>query len=173
MSTFGGMFTTSFSNLPNAGGETTSAAAELDNPQGNTNDDKIVPWPVFPGNPKETAKMTSLKRSNSCIRPLIWRKGVRWNPASVKRGANLIAAIVQSAGKIADKECNSCQKRNGPWEGCVVMSGELQGACANCRYGDNGQYCSFRPDCIPRPQWSKKLGKRAAHQLEVRIYHHP
>ena len=48
-------------------------------------------------------------------------------------------------GRLRDsaRSCEYCKKGNGPFEGCVVLHGFMDGTCANCRYGDYQNRCKY------------------------------
>jgi hypothetical protein len=62
---------------------------------------------------------------------------------NLDRGGNFEALLGQMAGVIQEKECLTCQKKAGPWVGCVVFEGAFGGSCANCHYNSMDSRCSF------------------------------
>ena len=63
----------------------------------------------------------------------------------LQRSSNREAYLAQCVGAVQTVPCKSCLKDQGPWKGCVLVSGFLVGSCANCHYGGEGGRCSFRP----------------------------
>lgn len=53
------------------------------------------------------------------------------------------SALVQVVGFEAKTACTCCQRGLGPWPGCKVLPGLLDGVCANCQ-NRNRQKCSLR-----------------------------
>lgn len=56
------------------------------------------------------------------------------------------AALIQTRGYEVSDRCSNCQNRLGPWEACVIMTGEkdskFAGSCANCQYSRR-RNCTF------------------------------
>lgn len=69
------------------------------------------------------------------------------NLVSLAKGkANLEAALAYTRGTLAATPCASCAKARrprGPFLQCVIYPGEFDGACCNCRYGDEGTVCTM------------------------------
>ena len=55
----------------------------------------------------------------------------------------VVSALVQVVGFEAKTECTCCQRGQGPWPGCKVLPGFLNGACANCQNNGNRRRCSL------------------------------
>jgi hypothetical protein len=63
----------------------------------------------------------------------------------LQRSSNREAYLAQCVGAVQTAPCKPCLKGQGPWKGCVVVTGFLKGSCANCHYNGEGRRCSFRP----------------------------
>jgi hypothetical protein len=46
--------------------------------------------------------------------------------------------------RIGVLQCEHCQKGNGPFDGCIVLKGFMNGCCANCRYDDYQNKCKYK-----------------------------
>ncbi len=66
-------------------------------------------------------------------------------PKQIKlgRAVNVEAALIQTCGTLAEKQCQHCKKGSGPFEGCFTVDGIASGACGNCHYNSEGQRCTF------------------------------
>ncbi|GKT95478.1 hypothetical protein Ct61P_13328 [Colletotrichum tofieldiae] len=62
---------------------------------------------------------------------------------NLKRRSNVEALLAHVSGQEAHSPCKSCHKGYGPWNGCVVVSGQMCGSCANCWFNASGSRCSF------------------------------
>lgn len=62
---------------------------------------------------------------------------------NLKRRSNVEALLAQVSGQEAHSPCKSCHKGYGPWNGCIVVSGQMCGSCANCWFNASGSRCSF------------------------------
>ncbi|KAL2134194.1 hypothetical protein VTI74DRAFT_815 [Chaetomium olivicolor] len=61
-----------------------------------------------------------------------------------KRAANLEAFLMQIMGNEAEELCQSCEKGNGPFKGCILSPTSCgNGACANCHYNSESTRCTF------------------------------
>lgn len=55
----------------------------------------------------------------------------------------------------ADQACERCKNLKGPFQFCTVLQGHSKGACNNCIYDEEGNYCTFREGTIfPPPEAS-------------------
>ena len=72
------------------------------------------------------------------------RKGILKRRFKANRAVNVEAGLVQCCGVRREVSCRSCQKGNGPFVGCITISGQLDGSCANCHYHGLGFRCNFR-----------------------------
>lgn len=57
-------------------------------------------------------------------------------------GEAVLVHIVRTALN-ENQACTSCRKGNGPWKSCVILPGNLCGACANCWFNASGSRCSY------------------------------
>ncbi|KAL2752635.1 hypothetical protein ACRALDRAFT_1083310 [Sodiomyces alcalophilus JCM 7366] len=71
---------------------------------------------------------------------------------NLKRRSNVEALLAQVSGQEAHSPCKSCHKGYGPWNGCVVVSGQMCGSCANCWFNASGSRCSFHETNLPQAQ---------------------
>ncbi|KUJ12801.1 uncharacterized protein LY89DRAFT_194462 [Mollisia scopiformis] len=75
------------------------------------------------------------------------------------RSSKLEAALAYTRGEEAKKVCMNCARLgpNDPFQKCIVMPNEFEGACTNCRYNNAGNSCSLqRSIVVPRkPRKSK------------------
>lgn len=70
----------------------------------------------------------------------------RGNNVNVKWGANSVALAVYLTGDEAEKPCERCKRRCGPFVGCVLPAKSTHGqvasvTCANCRYNWQSKQC--------------------------------
>ncbi|KAK2064217.1 hypothetical protein LY76DRAFT_561425 [Colletotrichum caudatum] len=65
---------------------------------------------------------------------------------NLKRRSNVEALLAHVSGQEAHSPCKSCHKGYGPWNGCVVVSGQMCGSCANCWFNASGSRCSFHAE---------------------------
>lgn len=84
-------------------------------------------------------------RREPLLRGEISYSGLRFHERIRAEKANVESVIIQTVGHVLDQECVSCQKKNGPFEKCVVLSGadNLITACANCHWNGQGRRCTF------------------------------
>ncbi|PHH75498.1 hypothetical protein CDD80_2332 [Ophiocordyceps camponoti-rufipedis] len=66
-------------------------------------------------------------------------------PLNLARRSNVEALLGYVVGESAAPTCRNCVKGHGPWTQCVVLPGQLQGACTNCWFNASGS------------RWDKKL----------------
>ncbi|ROT42832.1 hypothetical protein SODALDRAFT_326990 [Sodiomyces alkalinus F11] len=71
---------------------------------------------------------------------------------NLKRRSNVEALLAQVSGQEAHSPCKSCHKGYGPWSGCIVVSGQMCGSCANCWFNASGSRCSFHETNLPQAQ---------------------
>ncbi|KAK1456899.1 hypothetical protein CCUS01_09777 [Colletotrichum cuscutae] len=69
---------------------------------------------------------------------------------NLKRRSNVEALLAHVSGQEAHSPCKSCHKGYGPWNGCVVVSGQMCGSCANCWFNASGSRCSFHENNLPQ-----------------------
>ncbi|TVY29996.1 hypothetical protein LHYA1_G001254 [Lachnellula hyalina] len=66
---------------------------------------------------------------------------------------NLEPALAYTRGEEADETCASCAKAKrpkGPFQRCIVLAGEFNRACCNCRYNNEASGCTlYRPHSTP------------------------
>ncbi|KAI6361453.1 hypothetical protein MCOR25_006489 [Pyricularia grisea] len=62
---------------------------------------------------------------------------------NLQRRSNVEALFAHIAGAEAVSPCKNCRKGHGPWHSCVVVEGQMCGACANCWFNASGARCSF------------------------------
>jgi hypothetical protein len=62
------------------------------------------------------------------------------NRPSYKEGGLLFVVGLERFG---NRRCEHCQKGNGPFDGCVVLRGFMNGCCANCRYDEYQNRCKY------------------------------
>ncbi|TLD28643.1 hypothetical protein PspLS_03955 [Pyricularia sp. CBS 133598] len=62
---------------------------------------------------------------------------------NLQRRSNVEALFAHIAGVEAVSPCKNCRKGHGPWHSCVVVEGQMCGACANCWFNASGARCSF------------------------------
>ncbi|TVY44916.1 hypothetical protein LSUB1_G000562 [Lachnellula subtilissima] len=66
---------------------------------------------------------------------------------------NLEPALAYTRGEEADEPCASCAKAKrpkGPFQRCIVLAGEFNRACCNCRYNNEASGCTlYRPHSTP------------------------
>ncbi|KAF4627620.1 hypothetical protein G7Y89_g10533 [Cudoniella acicularis] len=79
---------------------------------------------------------------------LVVAKKIRSTPVGSDRPSYNEAALTYIVGDLQVQKCDSCSKGNGRFPNCIVAfkaSGEafFRGGCANCRYGDHPEKCSF------------------------------
>ncbi|KAI0195385.1 hypothetical protein EV127DRAFT_420833 [Xylaria flabelliformis] len=72
---------------------------------------------------------------------------------SLRRANNLVAALIQATGILAEKPCDGCKRGSGLFAGCVIPrepehQSLVYGVCANHYYNSNGLLCTF---CTSRP----------------------
>ncbi len=53
------------------------------------------------------------------------------------------AALAYTRGNVADRWCKRCAAGDGNFPMCVVVKGEMEGACANCHFGRKKGKCSL------------------------------
>jgi hypothetical protein len=56
---------------------------------------------------------------------------------------NLEAALAWTAGTVAATPCSRCASNLGRFPQCVVVPGDMGGACANCHFAHDGSACSL------------------------------
>lgn len=85
--------------------------------------------------------------------------GRRFYRAVGNKTENLEALLAQSTGPqvTPGEECDSCQKKRGPFVSCVIAPG-IFNECANCHWSQQGRRCSFNS----QPPDSIVLGHRSA-----------
>ncbi|KAL3474009.1 hypothetical protein BJX99DRAFT_260853 [Aspergillus californicus] len=86
-------------------------------------------------------------KSLEVVRKLDWQQTSQWQPIrrALIENRHLIAAFVQTRGKLAQVSCHDCLNGRGVWQSCVVGSDTRytkHNACANCRF-DNRSGCSI------------------------------
>ncbi|KAF6827361.1 hypothetical protein CPLU01_09147 [Colletotrichum plurivorum] len=69
---------------------------------------------------------------------------------NLKRRSNVEALLAHVSGQEAHSPCKSCHKGYGPWNGCVVVHGQMCGSCANCWFNASGSRCSFHENNVPQ-----------------------
>ncbi|KAL9949423.1 hypothetical protein D7B24_003789 [Verticillium nonalfalfae] len=69
---------------------------------------------------------------------------------NLKRRSNVEALLAHVSGQEAHSQCKSCHKGYGPWNGCIVVSGQMCGSCANCWFNASGSRCSFHETNLPQ-----------------------
>ncbi|TEA18047.1 hypothetical protein C8034_v011210 [Colletotrichum sidae] len=69
---------------------------------------------------------------------------------NLKRRSNVEALLAHVSGQEAHSPCKSCHKGYGPWNGCVVVNGQMCGSCANCWFNASGSRCSFHENNLPQ-----------------------
>ena len=99
--------------------------------------------------PQEQDKRPLLLRSAFCNRGRF--NGTR---PEMKR-----AAFVLISGIEQRRQCECCQKLQGPFTKCVVAANTTQGPCANCA-STKGRKCNFHPNCKSRRYPFAKLHPR-------------
>ncbi|KAF8466879.1 hypothetical protein BDZ91DRAFT_724262 [Kalaharituber pfeilii] len=52
------------------------------------------------------------------------------------------AILASTRGQIAAKPCITCKNGGGPFKKCIIIEGEMNGACNNCHFAS--RICSFR-----------------------------
>ena len=62
----------------------------------------------------------------------------------LKKKSNVTAILGQTRGDVAANECLECSLGLGKFAECVVVRGQLSGACCNCFYMDKSTRCSLR-----------------------------
>jgi hypothetical protein len=65
-----------------------------------------------------------------------------------KGKVNLEASLGQVRGTVPSAPCIRCARTvrvKGPFTTCIVVPGQFDGACCNCRYNDDGSGCDFSP----------------------------
>jgi hypothetical protein len=105
-------------------------------------DDEYHPAQALPAtSAKPSGAITALSKM-----PAARRADARTTKAlDLQRSSNREAYLAQCVGAVQTAPCKSCLKGQGPWKGCVLVSGFLVGSCANCHYGGEGGRCSLRP----------------------------
>jgi hypothetical protein len=63
---------------------------------------------------------------------------------NLDRPSNREAYLGQCVGMPSAAPCRHCARGNGPWDTCVVVTGQFSGSCANCHFGNEGKRCSLR-----------------------------
>ncbi|KAH9243947.1 hypothetical protein K456DRAFT_1744530 [Colletotrichum gloeosporioides 23] len=69
---------------------------------------------------------------------------------NLKRRSNVEALLAHVSGQETASPCKSCHKGYGPWNGCVVVNGQMCGSCANCWFNASGSRCSFHENNLPQ-----------------------
>ncbi|KAI1751708.1 hypothetical protein F4782DRAFT_503985 [Xylaria castorea] len=67
---------------------------------------------------------------------------------TLRRSNNLLAALIQATGVLADKPCDGCLRGTGLFVGCVIPRDpehqtSIFGVCANHYYNSNGLLCTL------------------------------
>jgi hypothetical protein len=97
---------------------------------------------VLPDNATEVVKRINNKAE---VREIELRQG-RELKGLEKGKANLEASLAYTRGTESSQACTTCSNKKrprGPFKRCIVMEGEFDGACTNCRYNDDGKVCTF------------------------------
>jgi len=90
---------------------------------------------------KPSATITALQLQSAVRRPA---QRPNQGALNLSRMGNREAYLAQAVGALAAQPCVLCAKHKGLWVACVVVSGWLNGSCANCHYAAGGSKCSFR-----------------------------
>ncbi|GJC95687.1 hypothetical protein ColKHC_04513 [Colletotrichum higginsianum] len=85
--------------------------------------------------------------NNEGQRPAVQRR--QDQTLNLKRRSNVEALLAHVSGQEAHSPCKSCHKGYGPWNGCVVVNGQMCGSCANCWFNASGSRCSFHAPMAP------------------------
>src|SRR5205814_1537750 len=122
---------------PAAAGANATAAASISAPPA-AGSHPTQALPPLPGNP--TAAFTAL----AALPPLRAANLRRPRVLDLRRPSNREAYLGQCVGVASAAPCSHCARGYGPWDTCIVVTGQLLGSCANCHYGNEGKRCSLR-----------------------------
>ncbi|CBF82190.1 hypothetical protein AN5277.2 [Aspergillus nidulans FGSC A4] len=105
----------------------------------------VAEWHRAAKYPKPSAAQAALLAMPAVREPQIRQKHIRDGKTfSYVRNSNSEALLGQMVGSHSPKPCTHCHiKESGPFEGCIVVAGRFQGACANCHFGSEGKRCDF------------------------------
>lgn len=71
-----------------------------------------------------------------------WRSGNARSKARLEKNSYEVA-LAYTKGSEVDEPCIRCIKGSGPFLRCIVIDGEFNGACCNCRLNYKGPSCTF------------------------------
>lgn len=109
-----------------------------------------LPWKVARSARFIKTEAIKVMKGATTVRDPLQRSSTRYTSKRMDEkirssAANVESAMIQIVGEVSQQECNSCQKRNGPWAQCIRFQDidRTVSSCGNCHWNGQQRRCSY------------------------------